>query len=263
MRLNFISCNNLNMHSLITITTDFGDQFAAAQLRAVIASLNFDGQVIENHSVTPFNISEGAFELLTLAKFCPSGSVHVGVVDPGVGSQRKGIIIKTEKSWLVGPDNGLLYPLAKKETIQRVWQLQESKVSDYVSQTFHGRDVFIKAAAYLAHGKSPEEFSCLNIDSETLEKLDFKPGQVLHIDHYGNVKVYWPEKTQLDKTLEIKSHQKIPKLPIVNTFSDVPSGQPLALWGSSDTLEIAVNLGNAAKSLQINSGDCLDIDYII
>ena len=223
--------------SLITITTDLVDGFATSQLKAVIASLGFAGQIIENHDVRPFSIVEGAYGIWQLAKFCPKGTVHLGIVDPGVGSDRAGIVIKTKNFWFVGPDNGLLWPAAAADEIERCWILNPSRF-DEVSNTFHGRDIFIKQAVYLAQGEKPRGKVIENI-----ERLGFKEGQVLHIDHYGNVKI-WGKKTF--------------GLPIVKTFSDVPEGGPLILNGSSETLEIAVNQGNAAQKFGVKLGEVLE-----
>lgn len=244
----------MDTNNLITITTDFGDQFAAAQLKAVAYSLGFKGKIIENHSVTPFSVLEGAFELAELARFCPLGAVHLGVVDPGVGSQRAGIIIQTGKSYFVGPDNGLLYPAAQREKIVKVWKINEGGVSKKFANTFHGRDIFIKAAIYLAQGKTPEEFGCQKI--RKLEKLAFKPGQVVHVDHYGNVKVWWKKK--LDGHLVVNGQ----KIPTAKTFSDVPLGKPLAYIGSHGVLELAVNLGNAQNLHHLSVGDDLNIEKV-
>lgn len=249
------------MHQLITVTTDFGDQFAAAQLKAIINSLRFKGELIENHSIAAFSINEGAFEIALLAKFTPIGTIHLGVVDPGVGSQRRGIIVKTKRFWFVGPDNGLLYPAIENDILENTWQIQENKISKEVSHTFHGRDIFIKAAVYVAQDKRPASFGCVPIDPHSLKKLLFKNGQVLHIDYFGNIKVYWPNKIKIGKSLIIKNKRSRFELPIVRTFSDVLPGKPLTLIGSSYTLELAVNLDNASKLLDINSTDILDIVY--
>ena len=219
----------------ITITTDFGDGFATSQLHAVVADLGFDGRLIENHNVKPYSIIEGAYGIWQLAKFCPVGTIHVGIVDPGVGSDRAGIVIKTKKFWWVGPDNGLLYPAASVDGIEQIWKLNNFA---NVSNTFHGRDVFIKQAVYLAQGGAPrgEEIG-------EIEKLRFEEGQILHIDSYGNAKV-WGKKTF--------------GLPVVRTFSDVSVGEPLILNGSSDTLEIAINQGNAAEYFGLKLGEVIE-----
>lgn len=247
------------MKKLITITTDFGDSFAAAQLRAVTASLEFDGSLIENHDVSSFSIVEGAFQVLTLSRFCPNGTIHVGVVDPGVGSDRAGIIIQSKDNWYVGPNNGLLYQAANKDGILNLWKLKESYISDYVSNTFHGRDVFVKAAVYLAHGKRPEDFQSKRIAISDLVKNSFQDGQVLHVDHYGNVKIQWNNKLSVGRKLSLKLKEENLEAPIVKTFSDVEKGRPLALLGSNDTLELAINLGNIANKYSIQTEEILDI----
>lgn len=158
---------------LITITTDFGDQFSASQLKAVIFSLGFTGEIIENHDVSSFSVLEGAYGIWQLSKFCPPNTIHVGVVDPGVGSQRNGIVIKTKDFWFVGPDNGLLWKAACQNKILQTWKIDESYFGP-VSTTFHGRDVFVKVAALLSKNNHPEDFGCKLI--KHIKKLKFKNG---------------------------------------------------------------------------------------
>lgn len=251
------------MNTLITITTDFGDQFAASQLRAVIANLKFQGQIIENHSVTPFSITEGAFEIKQVAKFSPDGSIHVGVIDPGVGSKRWGIIIQTKRSWFIGPNNGIFYPAANEEGIKGIWRLKEDWFGNDTSNTFHGRDIFIKAAVFLAQGKKPTDFKCINLPECDIEKIHFSEGEILHIDAYGNYKIYWPYQLVIGKKLLIKTKKNKPLiLPIVKTFDDVVPNTPLALLGSHNTLEVAINLSSAQKFLQFNLGEKLIIQQL-
>lgn len=250
------------MKKLIAITTDFGDGFASIQLRAILSSLNFVGEVIENHGVSPFSVSEGAFQILVLSRFTPPNTIHVGVVDPGVGTERKGIIIKTKNFFFVGPNNGILWPAANNDHINSVWQLDESRLGGAISNTFHGRDVFIKVAAYLSLGKQPESFGAMKIPKSIVEKLDFKTGQILHIDSYGNIKIQWPKKISIGNNLLIETGKYKHTIPIVKTFSDVSVGKPLALHGSSDTLELAVNLGNAQKVFGVKVGNLINITYV-
>src|SRR3989344_6022901 len=250
------------MKQVITLTTDFGDQFAVAQLHAVLVSLGFDGRVIENHSVSPFKIIEGAFELFQITKLIPDNSVHVGVVDPGVGSSRRGIVIKTQRSWFVGPDNGLLYPAAEKESIKQAWQLSESNISDEVSNTFHGRDIFIKAAVYITQGKQPKDFGSTSISPEALTQVNFQSGQILHIDHYGNIKIHWQENINAFRKLLIKTTKTAEVIPVVKTFSDVPPNTPLALLGSNGTLELAVNLTRGDEYFGVHLGEIVTIQSV-
>lgn len=229
-------------NKVITITTDFGDSFATSQLRAVLATLGFNGTVIENHDVKSYSIIEGAYGIWQTAKYCPKGTIHVGVIDLGVGSPRLGIIIKTNNFWFVAPDNGLLYPAAKKDGIKEIWKIDNSAFKN-CSSTFEGRDIFIKVAAFLASGKKPEDFGSTEIDSKDLAKLEFQNGQVVHIDKYGNIKI-WGNKTF--------------GLPLVKTFSDVKVGQPLILRGSSDVLEICLNQKSAEEHFGVKLEQVLE-----
>lgn len=227
------------MKPIITITTDFGDQFAASQLKAVVCSLGFTGQIIENHDVSSFSITEGAYGIWQLSKYCPQNTIHVGIVDPGVGSERNGIVIKTKNFWFIGPDNGLLWKAAHQNKILQSWKIDENNFGS-VSTTFHGRDVFVKVAVLLSGNKRPEDFGCRPI--RNIKKLEFKNGQVLHIDDYGNAKIFGNNTFGL---------------PIVKTFSDVQPGQPLILNGSSDLLELAINLGSAKDYYGIKLGQVI------
>jgi S-adenosylmethionine hydrolase len=227
------------MKQLITITTDFKDNFAAGQLRAVVASMGYEDQLIENHDVEAFSITEGAYGIWQLAKYCPQDTIHVGVIDPGVGSDRDGVIIQTENFWFVGPNNGLLWPAANTDGVKTVWKIDESYFGN-VSNSFHGRDVFIKASVHVAQGKRPEDFGCSLYNQ--LEKLEFENNQILHIDHYGNIK-YWGQNTF--------------GLPKVKTFSDVEIGQPLIIDGSSDLQELAINQGSAKDKFGLKLGQVI------
>ena len=245
------------MEKVITITSDFKDEFAVAQLHAVAVSLGFDGKLIENHGVTPYSIIEGAFQILSLSKFTPKGTVHLGVVDPGVGSDRRGIIIKNHQSWFIGPDNGLLYPAAKSTGADRVWQINEKAVSKNSSNTFHGRDVFLKAAIFISQGKHPSEFGSIKILPSQINKLSIKHGQILHVDAYGNVKIFWKQKIKTGTKLKFLIKGKTQVFPVVKTFSNVNKGCNLAYLGSNDTLELAINLGNLAIKSGLKTGDIL------
>lgn len=248
------------MQPLITITTDFGDDFAVSQLKAVIFSLGFTGQIIENHDVSPFSILEGAYGIWQLAKFCPKNAIHVGIVDPEVGSKRNGIIIKTRDFWFVGPDNGLLWKAADQNKILRSWKIDESYFGS-VSSTFHGRDVFVKAAVLLSKNKYPEDFGCRPI--KNIKKLEFKNGQVLHIDNYGNIKINWKNTVRSGGRLTVSVGGKEINVPVVKTFSDVRPIEPLAINGSSDSLELAVNLGRADDFFHAKPGEILEIHYFV
>lgn len=229
------------MKKIITITTDLKDQFATSQLHAILASLNFSGKVIENHDVKPYSIVEGAYGIWQLIKNLPADTINVGIVDPGVGSKRFGIIIKTKNFWFVGPNNGLFWPVSVCDQIQKVWRIDESYF-DKVSNTFHGRDVFIKSAILLSRGISPKKFDCQQITKHAITKLEFKNGQVVHIDDYGDLKVWGKPRI---------------KLPTVKTFSNIKIGKPGILHGSSGLMEVFVNQASAKDYFGVKLGDII------
>jgi hypothetical protein len=148
------------MKTLVSLLTDFGlsDPFVG-EVKATIFSICPEAEVIDiTHDVERFNIRMGAFLLATATPFFPAGSVHVAVVDPGVGSERRPIAVETSRSIYVGSDNGLLIPAATREGIQHVYELtNRSLMKDAVLSTFHGRDIFAPVAAHLACGTQPKE----------------------------------------------------------------------------------------------------------
>lgn len=146
------------MNNLITLTTDFGLGEYTAAMKGVILGINSQGKIIDiNHKITAQNIKEAAYVMYSAVPYFP-WAVHVGVVDPGVGTDRKGIVIQCENGLLVGPDNGLLIPCARKLGIRKIYEISNKKyMNDVISNTFHGRDIFAPAAAYLSIGISAEE----------------------------------------------------------------------------------------------------------
>ena len=146
---------------LFTLTTDFGlrDPYVA-EMKAVILGLCKTAQIVDiTHAVEKFSIRSGAYMLASAAPYFPKDTINIAVVDPGVGSERRSIIVETKKGFFVGPDNGLLVLAAQMQGIKRVFEITNKKLMlRKVSFTFHGRDVFAPAAAYLANGVPLEEF---------------------------------------------------------------------------------------------------------
>jgi len=179
---------------LITLLTDFGtsDGYAGA-LKGVISSLCPGVRIVDiSHSVAPGDVHGGAFALLTATGTFPVGTVHLAVVDPGVGTERRGLLIEAGGSFFVGPDNGLLSLAAVAP--RRVWSLdREEWFRHPVSPTFHGRDVFAPIAARTASGIAPQELGSpvSAIVEIRIPPLRLAParleGEVFHIDHFGNV----------------------------------------------------------------------------
>ncbi len=243
---------------LITLTCDFGDRFAAGQVESVIYDINPKAKfILASKEVTPYSITEGAFIIEKFSQFTPSGSIHIGVIDPGVGSDRIGLIIKTREFYYVGPNNGLFYPAASRNGIEKVYRIDENKIGR-LSNTFHGRDIFAKVAAYLSLNQNITDFAA-EIDPSRLIHHKYQINQVLHIDPYGNIKLNNPADYRPGDKLELKINEKSYIIPFVKTFAQVKIGQPLAYKGSHETLEIAINQQNAAQKLQVKIEDTIDI----
>lgn len=241
----------------IALVTDFGDDLAKAECRLALNVIFNEHRVIVPdliavNDVVSFNKVHAAFNLCRLANMAGPKTVFIGVVDPGVGTDRKGIILQTDREhYFVGPDNGIFYPAASEEGITGIWSIDES-LFPTSANTFHGRDIFSKVAARIACGFDP---STLGEKADNLVKLHFQSGQILHIDRYGNLKVNLNVAEEGNK---IVLHGEL-EIPFLRTFEDVEVGQPLAYLGSSGLLEIAIREGNAAKILGYNIGDCLEL----
>jgi S-adenosylmethionine hydrolase len=257
---------------IITLTTDFGlkDTYVA-QMKASILSLNAKTVIVDiTHEVEKFNIRQGSFVLASAIPFFPIGTIHVAVVDPGVGGCRRPIIIETKRSFMVGPDNGLMAQAANHEGILSIHEISNSRLTaSRVSNTFHGRDVFAPAAAHLAKGEKVEEFGpkvkhALTPDfAKAKQDKDSLIGEVLYIDYFGNIITNISEndlnhfKSKSDIRFEL-SGQKF-ALKLSKTYADAKPQKPLALIGSHNYLEIAINQGNAAQELKAKTGDQIKI----
>jgi S-adenosylmethionine hydrolase len=253
---------------IVTLTSDFGlrDPYVA-QMKAAILSICPDATIIDvTHDTEKFNIRMGAFMLASAAPYFPKGTVHVAVVDPGVGTQRRAILIQTRQGFFVGPDNGLLILAAVKQCILAVHELTNPKLMrSSVSNTFHGRDVFAPAAAHLANGVPPSEFGQEINDAvkpafaKVAVGKGMVVGAVLHVDDFGNVitNLSPREITHLDSDGEITAELldcKV-KLRFAKTYAEAQPNEALALIGSHGYVELAVNQGNAAETFHAKAGD--------
>ncbi|PVX23581.1 MAG: hypothetical protein CW691_10170, partial [Candidatus Bathyarchaeum sp.] len=182
--------------SIISLLSDFGNRDPyVAEMKAVILSINPETRIVDiTHEIEKFSIRMGAYVLASASPYFPKKTVHVAVVDPGVGTKRRPIIVETCRSFYVGPDNGLLMLAAQKEGIKSVYVICNPKyLLSIVSNTFHGRDIFAPSAAYLAKGIKPSDFGPAIQDYVFPEFV--KPctkngqlvGEVLHIDDFGNI----------------------------------------------------------------------------
>ncbi len=255
---------------IITLISDFGlkDPYVA-EMKAVILSINPHVQIVDvSHKIEKFNIRMGAFVLASAVPYFPAGTVHVAVVDPGVGTKRRPIIAGTQNAFYVGPDNGLLMLAAQREGILQVYHISNRRyMLPRISRTFHGRDVFAPVAAYLAGGRHPSQFGPEIQDhvfpefAKPSARKDGLFGEVLHIDDFGNL-ISNISAGELKKTgihegscLDVYLKGKISTLKLCSAYGEVTTKKLLAIIGSSDFFEIAINQGNASQMFKVKAGD--------
>jgi S-adenosylmethionine hydrolase len=253
---------------LITLTTDFGlkDPYVA-EMKAAILGICPNVAIVDiTHEIEKFSIRMGAYVLASAVPYFPKGTIHVAVVDPGVGTRRRPILIKTQQSFFIGPDNGLLILAAEHQGITGIHEITNSRLMlPRVSSTFHGRDVFAPAAAHLANGVHPTEFGPEIRDAvkpeftKVTRRKDVLVGEVLHVDNFGNIITNISEKeiARIHTTdmvnVELPNHKL--KLKLCKAYGEAKPQEPLALIGSHNYLEIALNQGNAAAKFEIKPED--------
>lgn len=256
---------------MITLTSDFGlkDPYVA-EMKGVILTINPSVAIIDiTHDVEKFNVRAAAFMLASAAPFFPDGTVHLAVVDPEVGTQRRAIMMQTRKGFFVGPDNGVLALAVQNQGIEHVYQLANPQfMLPQVSSTFHGRDIFAPAAAHLSKGVSPKEFGPEIQDPvlpqfSKVEKKDSSVfGEVLHIDSFGNVITNIAKKEMSEnriKKVNVESPHGSVKVPFGRIYAQVKPQEPIALIGSHGFIEIGLNQGNAAEKFHVKAGDRIKI----
>jgi S-adenosylmethionine hydrolase len=254
---------------MITLTSDFGlkDPYLA-EIKGVILTIIPNATLVDiTHDIEKFNIRMAAFTLASAAPYFPKGTVHLAVVDPGVGTQRRAILVQTKQGFFVGPDNGILILPAQNQGIEHTYQLTNPKfMLPEVSSTFHGRDVFAPAAAHLDKGVEPSEFGPEISDAITPKFASVKRengcliGEVLHVDGFGNVITNIREKEMVNsKVVNVKLPIVSLKLAFVKTYAQAKLNEPIALIGSHGFLEIALNQGSAAEKLKVKAGDSVEV----
>jgi S-adenosylmethionine hydrolase len=254
---------------MITLTTDFGlkDPYVA-EMKAAILGINPQANIVDvSHLVDKFSVRMGAFILVSAAPHFPKGTVHVAVIDPGVGTERRAILIETKQACYVGPDNGVLMLAAQAQSIKHIYRLSNPKLMrQEISSTFHGRDIFAPAAAYLDLGVKPKEFGEEITDPVTPEFTNVKRsksgstvGAVLHIDDFGNVVTNIKPANNKAQTIKVNLHHVSLELPYVKTYGDVKVHEPLALIGSHGFLEFALNTGSFSEKYRVNNEDQVEV----
>lgn len=251
---------------IITLTTDFGHRDPyVAMMKGVILSMNPSTRIVDiTHGISPGSIQEGSSIITEAYRYFPSGTVHVGVIDPGVGGKRRPIAVVSGSHFFVGPDNGLFWTIIEAHPQTEVIKLTEKRYwMDTISSTFHGRDIFAPVAALLSRGIDPYLFGKKIKNPIALTRPfvrrehDLLVGEVIRVDHFGNLIT--------NITVEGLGASLASEGPIITigglilegictTYNDVSEGKPLALIGSSGVLEIAVNTGSAIAELGVGCG---------
>jgi S-adenosylmethionine hydrolase len=261
-------------HSIISLLTDFGtkDHYVAS-MKGTILNINPRCTLVDiTHHVSPHDITEGAFILANAYSSFPKGTIHLSVVDPGVGSPRTPILLVTTNYFFVGPDNGLFTFALKREKVKKAIVLNNPKYFlSRISTTFHGRDLFAPVAAYLSLGVKPEAFGSI-LDSWV--EIEFeKPkirggkliGKILHIDAFGNLISNIDGQSIFSHVRDDSLVVRIGKRTIQGLkkgYWEGKKNEPIALIGSGGFLEISVREGSAQKILKVKRGDRIVVSTI-
>jgi hypothetical protein len=258
---------------IITLLTDFGsvDHYAAA-MKGVMLGICPEAQPIDiSHEIPSYAIADAAFTLREAWKCFPEGTVHLIVVDPGVGSSRRPIVVEAAGHRFVAPDNGVLTMLYDAVPDHEVREITAARYfRQPVSQTFHGRDIFAPVAAHLAKGVQAEAFGSRIGDYRQLGFARPSPigertwtGTVLKVDRFGNVITNFDSTNWLGRgsdRLEIRAGS-LSISRIASNYAEMPPDEPCVIAGSAGFLEISVNQGSAAKAIGVRSGDSLELHH--
>ena len=247
---------------IITLTTDFGTRdHLVGSVKGVILGILPTATIVDiSHHVTPFDILEGALTIGSAYACFPPRTIHIVVIDPGVGTERRPILVSSGQQYFVAPDNGVLSMVYQREDTVTVRHITaEHHFRNPVSSTFHGRDVFAPAAAWLGKAYQSESFGEVVTDYAKFSLPRVRAdgaalkGVVLRVDAFGNVLTNFtledlPPASDMEGRINLEVGGK-PVENMVRTFAQGTPGEPVALIGSSGFLEIAVNRGNAAQLL--------------
>ena len=260
------------LKKIITLTTDFGltDPYVA-EMKAVIIGICPEAVIVDvTHGIEKFNVRMGAYMLACAARYFPRGTIHVAVVDPGVGTKRRALLVQTQNFLYIGPDNGVLTLSAEKQDIVSVHDITNPRLRmQNVSDTFHGRDVFAPAAAYLANGVSPAAFgpelrSLMGPDfAEVAFKKGVLIGEVLHVDGFGNIVTNVNEKNlkrvHAKNLVCVDMQGQSVRLSLAKTYAEAKPDEAVVLVGSQGYVEIAMNQDSAAAKFKVKPGDAISL----
>jgi S-adenosylmethionine hydrolase len=240
---------------MVVLLTDFGESEYVGVMKGVVYRIAGDAKIVDLcHSISAQNVIEASWILKNNYKYFPEGAVFCCVVDPGVGTERKSIAVKTEKYYFVGPDNGLFW-----ETLgeQKVIEIKQIPVPEDASRTFHGRDVFAVAAGDIEMGK----FEKTGERVEEIEKLEFykeaREGTVVRIDRFGNVITNLARLEKNEYSVEVGGKEYTMRY--YPNYEQAKEGHLFLIEGSCRTLEISLKNGSANDRLHLRAGERIKI----
>jgi S-adenosylmethionine hydrolase len=261
------------MSGIITLTTDFGrDSWYVAAMKGVILSFNAQAAIVDiSHAIAPQNIAEGAFVLGEASRWFPSGTIHVAVVDPGVGTDRRIIYARVGEQHYVCPDNGMLSYICRDGQPDEAFEVSNRAIFlSNISATFHGRDIMAPIAARLSLGLSPCELGPPVNDLKLFNwprperRENSVIARILCADAFGNLITNLRSEdlpADIEPAYFFVEAGRHKFNGIVNTYLEAPPGTSVALFGSCGLLELAIVQGNAARELQISVGDCVTVRW--
>ena len=260
--------------SVITLLTDFGDRdYFVASMKGVILGINPQARIVDlTHAVAPHQVEEAAYLIKASYKYFPDGTVHVAVVDPGVGSLRRPLLVTTSRHFFVAPDNGLLSYIYQEETGVEVRQIENKQYRlDSEGTTFDGRDLFAPAAAWLTKGQQPGSYGKLVQDYVKLPLAEpgwqgsVLTGKIVYVDRFGNlISNFTPfhVKEVQGRTGRSSVSIRIGGTTIdglVRSYSQGETIAPHALINSNGQVEVFFKEGNAADALKITRGETITL----
>ncbi len=258
--------------SLITLTTDFGQSSNyVAIMKGVILSINPSTTIVDlSHQIPPQDLRYANYFLATTLHYFPSSSIHVAVIDPGVGTDREILLAKFEAQYLLVPNNGIATTLLERYPPTKLWKLTESKYwRASISSTFHGRDIFAPVAAHLAMERKPERFGEEIKDWVRLPGEPFRAdghraaGSIQFVDSFGNLISNIPAKSIPATPPRVSvSGRVLDGVRWVQTYGEANPGELVVLGSSDGFVEIAVVNGNAAERLKAAAGDPIELVHV-
>ncbi|MFB0561712.1 MAG: S-adenosyl-l-methionine hydroxide adenosyltransferase family protein [Candidatus Lokiarchaeia archaeon] len=260
---------------VIALLTDFGlKESSVAAMKGTILSICPEAQIVDiSHEIPLFNVRHGAFVLASAATHFPKSTIFVGVVDPGVGTERRGIVIETPRFLAVGPDNGLFSIFMDREEVKNVYEIKNKELMlEQKTHTFHGLTIFSPVAAHLANGVEPrlvgpkiKNYIRWSIPKSIIKQRSIL-GEIIHIDQFGNgitniTKIDLKKiNATYDTNIKIKTGGKKITSPFTRAYGFAKTGEYVCVIGSYNFLEISINQGNAAKKLGLKVGNKIRVE---